>query len=91
MALKSNETLVSISLVLLEHQYEKCGGNCFTDVKKMKVKSPLKQMEVDDSPITLHEITVKHHFFRDVIVRLLLTSVKMPSLSDCPDCSCSET
>lgn len=68
MALENNETLVSISLVLLEYQYNKCGCNCFTDVEKMKVKSPLKQMEVDDSPITLHDIIVKHHFFGDVFI-----------------------
>lgn len=34
-------------------------GCLFIDVEKVKLKSPLKQMEVDDSPITLDAIIVE--------------------------------
>lgn len=59
----------------------------------VKLKSPLKQMEVGDSPITLDDITVKDHFFRDVFAvesywhqwRCLHYMVALTG------CSCSET
>lgn len=41
-------------------------GYLFIDVEKVKLKSPLKQMEADDSPITLDDIIVKDYFFGDV-------------------------
>lgn len=41
-------------------------GYLFIDAEKMKLKSPLKQIEVDDFPIRLDDIIVKDHFFGDV-------------------------
>lgn len=35
------------------------GGDCSIDVEKVKLKSPLKQIVVDDSPTILHDIIVK--------------------------------
>lgn len=64
-ATQSNEILMSISLVFLEYPVYKCGGNCFIDVEKMKLRSALKQMDVGHCPITSDDIIVRDHFFRD--------------------------